>query len=327
MTWRTQVTVTESDRSTTWDGAEPQATVLVASCDRAHWIPELVRSLERQGIPLELVLVDDSSREPVTLPPTDLPVLLLRTERRAGPSAARNAAAARGRAPVLLLTDDDCLPEAGWARSLLAALPGHGIVQGRTEPSPDPHGPWDRTITVSGLTGLWETCNLAVDAEAFAAAGGFADLGLLPGPTARGFGEDVELGATLAREHGGAFAGDALVRHRWIAGSYRDHLAARARLAGFPGLARHVPELPLVGGALLSRKTVVTDLGLLGLAATAATPWAAAAAAPWVLRSVRDARHLPGRGRWVRAAQLAVADVVGAASLVRGSVRARRVVL
>ncbi|MCU1601847.1 MAG: glycosyl transferase, family 2 [Frankiales bacterium] len=324
---RAEVAVTEVDRTAAWDGATPIATVVVATCDRAPWLPGLIRSLEQQAISLELVLVDDASQAPASLPSTDLPVLLLRTHRRAGPSAARNAGAVRRRTGTLLLTDDDCLPDPGWAQAHLTALPGHGIVQGATSPVDDEHGPWDRSIAVGGLTGLWETCNLAVDGRAFDDAGGFAELGLL-GSGSRGFGEDAELGARIARVAGGAFAPGATVRHRWIAGDYRDHLSGRARLAGFPGLVRHVPELPLVGGLALSRRTVVTDVGLLGLAAAVVVaPWTALAAVPWAVRSFKDAGDRPGRPRPVRAGQLALADVVGAAALLRGSARARRPVL
>ena len=323
---RAHVEVTEVGRTAAWDAAAPAATVVVATCDRRAWLPDLVRSLEQQAIPLELVLVDDASQEPVPVPTTSLPLLLLRTAHRAGPSAARNAGVLRRRTSALLLTDDDCLPEPGWARAHLAALPGHGIVQGATTPVDEEHGPWDRSITVGGLTGLWETCNLAVDAAAFERAGGFADLGLL-GEGSRGFGEDAELGARIARAEGAAFAGAATVRHRWVSGDYRDHLRGRARLEGFPGLARHVPELPLLGGVALSRRTVITDVGVLGLAAAVLAPWTAVAAIPWAARSWSEAADRPGRPRAVRAAQLAVADLVGAAALVRGSARARRPVL
>jgi hypothetical protein len=327
MSWRAEVPVTEVGRTSTWDATVAAATVVVATCDRADWVPELLRSLAQQDIPLEVVLVDDASAQPVGLPDDDLPVLLLRTAHRAGPSAARNAGAARRRTGVVLLTDDDCLPSPGWARALRSALDGRGVVQGRTEPMDEPHGPWDRAITVTSVTGLWETCNLGLDATAFEAAGGFADLGLLPGTGARGFGEDAELGARLARAHGSGYVDTARVRHRWVAGDYRDHLRGRARLQGFPGLVRHVPELPLIGGVGLSRRNLVTDVGVLGLAAAAVLPWAAVAAAPWVVRSLREAGDRPGRPRVVRAAQLAAADAVGMAGLLRGSLRARRLVL
>ena len=287
---RAEVATAEVDRSPAWHDARAEVTVVVATCDRSAWVPELLGSLAQQDIPVEVVLVDDASLDAVALPDTELPVLLLRTATRSGPSAARNAGALRRRTPVLLLTDDDCLPDPSWARELRDALAGRAIVQGRTEPVEVPHGPWDRSITVTGTTGLWETCNLAVDAVAFDEVGGFADLGLL-GSGSRGFGEDAELGALLARR-GAAFAPDAVVRHRWVPADYRDHVRGRARLEGFPGLSRHV-ELPLVGGVGLSRRSLVTDLGIVGLAATAATPLAAVAAVPWAVRTWRGSPPIP----------------------------------
>lgn len=323
MTWRASVDATEVHRSAAW-GAPAAATVVVATCDRGPWLPELLASLAAQTIGVEVVLVDDSSTIPVFVT-ADLPLLVLRTAHRAGPSAARNAGAARAQTDLLLLTDDDCLPAPTWAGALVGALAAAPVVQGKTLPVDADHGPWDRAIEVLGASGLYETCNLGVHAPAFLDAGGFADLHLLD-RAGRGFGEDAELGSLLA--HGrAAFCPDALVRHRWVPATYRDHLAGRARLAGFPAL--DVPEVRsrLVAGVGLSRRTLVTDLGLAGVLATAATPLGLVAVAPWARRVWTEAAGRPGRPRGVRAAQLAVADVVGAAALVRGSVRARRLVL
>lgn len=337
MTWRSEVRTSELARTAAWDGARPEASVVVATCDRGGWLPGLLGCLEaQQDVALEVVLVDDSSRdgtsEVLASLGSALPVLALRTDHRAGPSAARNAGAAAARGAALLLTDDDCLPDPGWARGLLRELAaGATVVQGRTLPTDDDHGPWDRSITVTAPTGLYETCNLAVVADAFRAVGGFGDLGLLAGPSARGFGEDAELGSLLASRGRPGWAPEAVVRHRWVAGSYADHLAARRRLVGFPALAGLVPEVRerLVGGVLLSRRTLVTDAGVLAVAAAvlARSPWPALGCLPWAGRLAAEAAGRPGRPRLVRAAQGAAADLVGAAALARGSLRARRPVL
>lgn len=337
--WRSIVNTAETARSASWDGASAAATVVVATCNRSSWLAELVDCLEQQHGPvLEVVVVDDSSDDATPAVLTDLagrtslPLLALRTLARSGPSAARNAGAAHGRSPRLLLTDDDCLPTPGWAAALTAALDdGAAVAQGPTLPIESDRGPWYRTITITAPTVLYETCNLGLAAGAFRAIGGFADLRLLPGPSARGFGEDAQLGSRLAHAGGRGWAPDALVRHRWVAGTFHDHLAGRRRLAGFPGLSRHVPELraALVGGVALSRRTMTTDVGILAVAVAVLTGRLPAllAAVPWAGRLLAEARERPGRPLLVRAAQLSAADVVGAAALVRGSARARRLVL
>lgn len=50
-----------------------------------------------------------------------LDVTLVETS-HAGPAAARNAGAARARAPLLAFTDDDCLADRAWLRAMDAAL-------------------------------------------------------------------------------------------------------------------------------------------------------------------------------------------------------------
>jgi hypothetical protein len=338
MTWRCAVDAHEITRSASWGAARAEATVVVATCERARWLPGLLEALEaQQGLSIEVVVVDDSSTDGTPdvlsgLASTDLPLLALRTARRAGPSAARNAGAAAARTAWLLLTDDDCLPEPTWAAALRGALAeGPAVVQGKTLPVEADHGSWDRSITVASPSGLYETCNLGVDAAAFREVGGFAELGLLPASGSRGFGEDAELGSRLARAGGMGWVEDAVVRHRWVPGTFADHLTGRRRLAGFPALASLVPEVRerLVAGAVLSRRTLVTDVGVLGVAASLAmtSPWPLLAAAPWAWRLVAEAGHRPGRPRLVRAGQLAVADLVGAGALLRGSARSRRLVL
>lgn len=336
MSWRAWQDHDEVGQSASWASGGPQVSVVAATCNRAAWLPDLLAALAAQTADVELVVVDDASDDGTSeqltrlLAETRLPALALRTRQRSGPSAARNAGAARARGEVLLFTDDDCLPDPAWAAELSDALrAGTTVVQGATSPVDADHGPWDRSITVAAPSGLYETCNLGVVASAFRQVGGFADLGLLQRPGARGFGEDAELGSRLARLGSAGWAPRATVRHRWLPGTFADHLEGRRRLAGFPRLARLVPELErrLVGGVLLSPRTGTTDLALLGAAAAVLSPWAAVAVVPWVARLREEARGRPGRPLPLRMTQLAAADVVGAFALAEGSWRARRLVL
>lgn len=330
--------VLEDVASRSWATASPALSVVVATHDRQPFLDDLLTALERQISPpggLEVVLADDGStdgtwkhlRSRVQVSP--LPVLALRLPATGGPSIPRNTAASRSRGPALALTDDDCLPEPRWAAALVDALAsGVGIVQGRTVPHAEgASGPWDRTITVRAPTGLYETCNLGIGAALFTELGGFPDAGLAD----RGFGEDVLLGAAAARAGGAAWAPRAVVQHRWLPDDYRGHLRSRRRLTGFPHLAKEVPELRthLWQGCALSRRTAAADAALAGLllAVGLRRVLPLAAAAPWLRTALPDARRRPGRPLAVRLAQLALADLVGAVSLVEGSLRARRLLL
>jgi hypothetical protein len=234
-------------------------------------------------------------------------------------------------AALVAFTDDDCLPEPGWLAGLVAgfAAAGTAVVQGRTEPEPGGWGgPWGRTVEVSGLSGLYETANLAVRRTAFDLVGGFEAKRRLSG---RAFGEDVVLGAAIARTGTARYAADAVVRHRVMPGSYRDLLTERLRLRGFPELLNDVPELQsrMVSGVFLSARTRTVDLGVVGVSAAIVTrrPFPLLATVPWLLRTWRDAAGRPGRPRAVRALQLLVADLVGLGALTAGSVRSRRTIL
>jgi hypothetical protein len=141
------------------------------------------------------------------------------------------------------------------------------------------------------------------------------------------------LGAQLVASGGvAAFSGAAIVFHRWFPGSFREHLEERRRLAWFPGLADRSPVLreALVGGVFLSRNTAATDLAVAGvvLAVLRGNPLPLALVIPWVRRrwpEVAGSRVSVAALR--RAGALALGDLVGAASLVEGSVRHRRLVL
>lgn len=193
-------------------------------------------------------------------------------------------------------------------------------------------GPWARTISISAPTGLYETCNLGCARQTFLSAGGFPTLHLLgDDPRARGFGEDVVLGARLARIGRACWAGQAVVVHRQLPEGYRDFLDGRRRLVGFPALIRAVPEARgmLRCGVFLSARTVAADVAATAAVAAALCrrPVLAAGALPWSWWAWRQSRYLPGRPRVVRVAQLGVADAIGMAALLVGSVRYRRLVL
>jgi glycosyltransferase involved in cell wall biosynthesis len=324
-------------QSASWPTATASVSVVVATHNRSSFLPGLLDQLSRQTVDVEAVIVDDGSTDE-TWPwleqyaaTTALPLLALSIEHTGGPSLPRNTAVEHARAATIAITDDDCLPEPGWAGAIAAATGDDAAIsQGRTLPDGGARGPWDRAVAVERPSGLFETCNLGFSREHFVAAGGFPSVTVL-NRLPRGFGEDVLLGAQVARSGGFAWAPEAVVRHRWIATDFAGHLQGVRRLSGFPWLAREVPEVAelLVGGVFLSRRTLEYDAALVALLAAAATrrPLLAVGALPWGKRALASARSRPGRPVSVRLAQEAVSSTVGLISLVSGSVRHRRLVL
>ena len=320
-------------------GGRPEATVVVATHNRAHFLPGLVAALEAQSARdrIEVVVVDDGSTDDTwqslttIAAATPLRLQALRVTATGGPSVPRNTGVEAAGADLVLITDDDCLPEPAWAEAMLTAAAAGGLLRGPVRPVDDRHGPWDRSIDVAGPTPWFETSNLALRRSVFIDAGGFVVEDFLPGRTAgRGFGEDVVFGHGVADRIGQRWAPDAVVRHRWLPGDFRGHLAGQWRVVGFPLLVRRLPRLrdALFGRLFLTRRSAAFDLAVAAaVVGGVVTPWALIGLAPWLATAWPDARR---RGRVtipLRMAQLAVADGVTLAALVEGSVRARRLVL
>lgn len=331
--------------SPTWvTEAPPEVSVHVATHGRAAFLPDLVARLVAQDLEpgrFEVVVVDDGSPDgtwaalQAEVGATPLRMAAVRLPRNRGPAHARNVAVARSRGSLLAFTDDDCLPEPGWLRALLAASPGVDIVQGRTEPDRDHPAPgaWDRTLRIAAETPLFETCNIAYRRGAFEAVGGF-DVGrpIAARPGGRPFGEDALLGAAVVAAGGRrAFAEDAVVRHRYLPGSYRAFVGEGRNLVRFPPLVRASPVLAAAcwHRVFLTSRTAAFDLAAAGTVVAVALrrPAVALAVMPWVVQALPSVREHGGRHPAVRLAQLAVADAVAAASLVEGSIRHRRLVL
>jgi hypothetical protein len=138
------------------------------------------------------------------------------------------------------------------------------------------------------------------------------------------FYEDVDLNVR-ARIAGRRFAyvPEAVVHHAVFERSARDYVAERLRLRYFPAMAARIPELR---GTFFTRRdflpprSAAFDAALAGvvLAGLTRRPWPLALAAPY-------ARMARRRGRAWRVD--AVADAVGVAALVAGSVANRAPVL
>lgn len=311
----------------------PAVSVIVPARDAAATLPALLDALAAQkGAPaFEVLVVDDGSRDTTAAVATAHPVVdRVLPGPGEGPGAARNLALDVARAPVLAFTDADCVPAPGWLAAGVRSMESADLVQGRVIAA-GPCGPWDRTVRVEGLSGLWETANLFARTDAVRTVGGFE-----PWLRPRGskeLGEDVWLGWRLHRDGAhAAFAPDALVAHAVLPRGPRGFVAERARLRFFPVMVARVPELGqalLWRGRFLTRRTAAFDLALLGLAtAGCGRRRAALRSLPLMLPYVRAlgaaSRGAGARRGVARAVVHLAADAVGALALLAGSLRAWR---
>jgi glycosyltransferase involved in cell wall biosynthesis len=335
--------------SARWEGPAPAITALISTYDRVAYLPELVTALEAQDRDpesFEVVLVDNGSTDGTwdelcrLVRATPLRALAVRVATNHGPAAGRNAGARASRAPLLAITDDDCLPTPGWLRNIeLAFAGGADVVQGCVHADPGglaAMGPWDHTIWVTAPTPFFETSNVAYRRSAFDRAGGFdEDDPLLHPGSGRAFGEDAALAWEVQRTGGAAaFSAGALVHHRCVPSTYARFLSDQRHLGGFPGLARRSPLVArwLYLRLFLERRTALVDLGVAGVLAALVLRWwwPALLALPWLLARWGNARH---RTHGDRSAAVGVhvrllwADLVGLGALLWGSLRHRRPVL
>ena len=238
---------------------------------------------------LEVIVVDDASPAPLSKVLHDLPVRVIRQETNSGQSAARNLASSVATGEVLAFTDNDCVADTGWLRSLVAGLcePGTELVGGRVV-SPPPEGPVTAFEavrspldmgTAGGTVGPEEpvaylpSCNLAVDRETLRRLGGFdekmalgEDADLVWRAIRAGCGVRYEPAAEILHHHRTDLV--ALLRRRADYGSSEADLQPR-----HPG-ARRVMMVPVVGTAALAALPTLfvsrqVGLGLMTLAVLA----------------------------------------------------------
>jgi hypothetical protein len=332
--------------SPTWSATSPQLSVVVSTYNRRASLAGLVDAVGAQevDVPFELVVVDNGSDDDTwdelarLARSAAFPMVAARVEQNRGPSSGRNAGAECARGPVLVFTDDDCRPAAGWLQAMADAAEGRwAVLQGRTQPVPGvARGPWDHTVNVSQLTGLFETCNVAYRREDVLAVGGFQPLPrAFVGRGGQPFGgEDTWLGWAVARRRPDdpvVFVSDAIVHHAVEPRTYGEWLEIRAGTSLFPSLVRHVPDVRdhLFARCFLTPRTATLELALLGLvvAAVGRRPAATMLALPYLRAQFGPAARARDAEGLRLAAQRAVGDLVAVRALWVGSLRHRSVVL
>src|SRR4051812_23991672 len=190
----------------------------------------------------EVVVVrDGDAGEPFAEAPQGLQVRFLTRPGVAGPTAKRNVGWRATTAPLVAFTDDDCRAHPAWLESLLAESDGpDGFLQGRTEPDPDEHHllhGFARSQEIRGLSGWYETCNMAYPRELLERIGGF-DESLPFG------GEDTDV-ACRAMQAGAVprYVEEALIWHAVIHRSLPRAVREASAWSDMAGVVAKHPEL------------------------------------------------------------------------------------
>lgn len=336
-------------------GTVAAAAIVVPTKNRADRIVRLLRALDRQeGGPFDVVVVDDGSsdgaaEQVAALAPTlTVPVRVLRNQESEGASRARNRGWRATDAPVVVFTDDDCVPGSTWLSALLGTLEREqaDLVTGPTA-IPDDQAElltmWAHCMIDDGQRGHYSTSNIAYRREVLEAVGGFDEQfeyrrNGLRGSAVRGInGEDTDL-AWRGLEIGfrAAFSPDAVVYHDVTPQPWSQHLRDMRRLEGIVIMFKKHPQLRAhFGKRVIFRKEDVSALaimgGLLGLGVRRLRPLVAVGilGAIWHTRMYR--KYMPPpveRGGYAVAVPLAiVADAYAALVMVRASIRYRTLLL
>ena len=332
------------------EAAAPDVSVVVPVRNGARTLGRTLSRLAEQDFAgrWEVVVVDDGSTDETARIATAAGARVVRHDRALGPGAARNSGAAAADAELLAFTDADCEPCRSWLTAGVGALrAGADLVQGAVAPPPhEPVGPLDRTLWVTGESGLFESANLFVRRRTFDRVGGFPDF--WPGAAAAGsrypppgfiwtrgeapIGEDVCFGWRAKRAGARtSFCAEALAYHEVVRLGMRGMLAYRARVRFFPALVREVPELRdafLYRRWFLTRRSAAFQFAAVGLLGVVAgrRPALATAALPYLAVAVREDGGLR-RGTARRTLTKLPLDATAALALLVGSVAARRIVL
>ncbi len=200
------------------------ATVLIPTYNRPNHLAEVLAALEAQAereTPFRVIVVDDGSAPPATIPRTGLDVQLVALPANRGRAAARNAGLDAVETPLVIFLDDDMRPQAGFVRAYVRSVDPDGDRVGIGTVTFDRHIPRERLTQYLETRGVAKlrpdetipfkyflTYNSAVPTRLLKGAGGFDQRIRHWG------GEDLELAWRLVG-HGAEFVrvADAVALH------------------------------------------------------------------------------------------------------------------
>ena len=311
------------------------ASVIVPAYNAEATIGAALAGLAAQDLAgeFEVIVVDDGStdRTAEIAAAAAVEASVVSAGPQSGPGPARNEGARHARGAALAFLDADCVPGPSWLRAGLDALGRAELVQGavRADPAAPPR-PFDRTVWVTGETGLYECASLFVDAELFRRLDGFEDW--LPAGAGKPLAEDTWFGWRVRRSGARtAFEPAARADHAVFRRGMGEFVAERLRLRHFPAIVGRMPELR---GTLayrhwfLNRRSAELDLAVAGAAVALLVGRRSAlvACVPYGATLARSAARWGREAPRVAAGELA-ADLVGLFALGSGSVRHRSLLL
>ncbi len=223
----------------------PRFSVVIPTIGREPGLAAALEALGRQSFPRErfeiLVAFDGVPPSPAAQRAcAEAGARVASLERRGGPGAARNAAAALARGEILAFTEDDCVADPGWlanAARRFGEEPDLDVLDGRTVK------PGGRPVHRSaGDAPLYLPANLFVRRARFEAVGGYCEAFYEP-ESGIYFREDSDLGFSLEAA-GARVARDrtVVVTHPEEHARFLDPLRWARRYAMDPLLARRHPE-------------------------------------------------------------------------------------
>jgi glycosyltransferase involved in cell wall biosynthesis len=292
-----------------------RATVIVPARDAEATLPRTLAALaDQEGAPsFEVVVADDGSSDGTAAIAERSGARLVRGDANAGVAAAAGA--------LLAFCGAECRPAPGWLAAGTRALADADLAQGRILPG-ERRAPatFERDVSVTAETGLYDAGNLFVSRALFDRHGGFET--------------DATSLAWRARRSGArtAFCANALVHRAAPALEPLEYVEEATTRRAVPAAVAGVPELRetlLHRRVFLSPRSMKLDLAVAGLALAAGrrSRLPLLAAVPYALELRRHARERGGDD-WKRVAAIdAAADVLGAMALLHGSVESRRPVL
>lgn len=77
---------------------------------------------------VDILVVDDGSTDDTAAVVGRYPAVRLLTQKNAGPAAARNNGASKAKGPIILFTDDDCVPMPDWLDAMLKPFTDSEVV-------------------------------------------------------------------------------------------------------------------------------------------------------------------------------------------------------
>ncbi len=99
----------------------PSVTVIIPAYNEERSIEDCIRSLEMQNIPLEIIVVDDGSKDNSSKICESLKTKVLWQDHK-GPGAARNLGARNAKGNILILVDADMVFEPDFVSKLIAPI-------------------------------------------------------------------------------------------------------------------------------------------------------------------------------------------------------------